>query len=95
VSEMNGNGTKRFEWRTVVISGIVVGSGWLVQWGISTAKLAEHDRQLEEIKAHIAVIEARQEQNLLSRTEYDKRHEDLIRQVEELRQEVRELEHRR
>ena len=88
MSDQPGNGTKKQVFITV---GIVVAQG-LIQWGVTYATLAEHGRRLEEENVKILLIEKRQEENSLSRVEYDKRHADLQEDLRELRKEVIELE---
>ena len=88
MSDAPANGGKKQVWITVAI---VVAQG-LIQWGITYATLTEHTRRLEEMHVQIQLIEKRQEENLLSRVEYDKRHADLQDDLRELRREVIDLE---
>ena len=83
---MNGdpNG-KRFDWRPLLSSGILVLGGWAVQWGIISATLNDHSRRLD-------LIEKRADERTVAREEYERRHEDLLKQVQELRQQIREIE---
>jgi septal ring factor EnvC (AmiA/AmiB activator) len=84
VSDANGNG-KKFDWR---MAAFVVLS-WLasacIQYGITEATMVDHSRRLDS-------IEHRLDEKSITREEYDRRHEDLIRQMGELRTEVLDLE---
>lgn len=74
-----------FDWKTVIVTGaIVVGQG-LIQYGITSTTLAEHTRRIE-------IMEKRMEERSVARDEYERRHEDLVRQVHEQEIRLRELE---
>jgi len=83
---MNGetNG-KRFDWRPILVSGAIVLGGWAVQWGITSATLAEHTRRIE-------LLEKRMEERSVAREEYERRHIELQDQVKEQEKRLRELE---
>ena len=87
VTELNGNGKKRLDWLTIMI---VIG-GWagmgLIQWGTTATQIADHSRRIEIIEHQIA-------ERSVAREEYDRRHEDLMKQVEQDHQDIRELERR-
>lgn len=50
--------------------------------------------QVEDHARRLDTIERRQQDNFITSGEYEKRHQDLIEQIRELRAEVRELEHK-
>jgi hypothetical protein len=87
VSEPNGNGVM-LKWAHLVLIICVqlVASG--ATFGVLKFEVEDHARRLAD-------IERKQDANFISREEYDKRHDDLLRQVQELRQELRELERTR
>jgi hypothetical protein len=78
------NGGPRFDWR---MAGLVIfawiGSA-LIQWGTTSATLTDHARRLD-------IIERRMEERSIAREEYEKRHEDLARRVEENRRMIQDL----
>ena len=86
MAEPNGNGNNkpRFDWRM----GLFVLAGWiglgLIQWGTTATQISDHARRIELIEHQIA-------ERSVAREEYDRRHEDLIRQVDELRKEMQDL----
>lgn len=79
------NGKTKFDWRM----GVFILAGWvglgLIQWGTTATQISDHARRIELLEHQIA-------ERSVAREEYDRRHEDLIRQVEELRKDVREEE---
>jgi hypothetical protein len=79
------NNGRKLDLRTLAVSLVLIVGQGLVQWGITYATLSDHARRLDLIEKH-------QEDNSLTRTEYDKRHEDLKDELKQLRQELRELE---
>lgn len=83
----NGNGKRSFDWRMA----IVVVAGWgamgLIQWGTTATQITDHARRIELIETQIA-------QRSIARDEYERRHEDLARQVDRDRLDIRELERR-
>jgi len=87
VSEPNGNGVV-LKWAHLVLIICIQLVGMGATFGILKFEVEDHARRLAD-------IERKQDANFISREEYDKRHEDLIRQMQELRQEIRELERRK
>jgi hypothetical protein len=81
----DSNTGQRVNWMPFILSVVLVIVSAAVQYGITSATLVEHSRRLEQ-------IEKRQEDNYLSRTEYERRHDDLIRRVSEQEARIRELE---
>ena len=84
MTETNGNG-KKIDFKTLGVTMVLLIGQGLVQWGITYATLSDHSRRLDLIEKH-------QEENILTRTEYDRRHEDLKEDLRELCQELREIE---
>jgi len=84
VSEPNGSGVI-LKWAHLVLIVAVQIAASGATFGILKFEVEDHARRLVD-------IERKQDANFISREEYDKRHEDLIRQMQELRQEVRDLE---
>ena len=82
--EPNGNG-KKLDMRTLGVTLVLLIGQGLIQWGITYATLSDHARRLDLIEKH-------QEENILTRTEYDRRHEDLKDELKEMRQEISEME---
>jgi hypothetical protein len=83
VSDEAKNG--KFDWRVVMVTVfLVVGQG-LIQWVITYATLSDHSRRLDG-------IEKRAEERTVAREEYERRHEDMQKQLEQMRQEMHELE---
>jgi hypothetical protein len=84
MADENGNGRAKFDWRM----GLFVLAGWiglgLIQWGTTSTQIADHARRIEIMEHQIA-------ERSVAREEYDRRHEDLIRQVEEVRKELQDL----
>lgn len=88
MAEPNGNGNgKKFDWRTSAVTVAAVLVTAFIQWGVMSAQIADHSRRLDLIDRQLS-------ERSVAREEYDRRHEDLIRQVEELRQNQREMERR-
>jgi chromosome segregation ATPase len=86
----NGNG--KFDWRVVGLSlALILGQG-LILGGIFWATLQEHARRLDENQAEVKQIQRRMEERSVAREEYERRHDDLQKQVEANRQAIRELE---
>lgn len=81
----NGNGSARFDWRVLLASVLLLLIQGLVFAGIFYSTLTDHSRRLD-------LIEKRQEDNYLSRTEYERRHSDLQETVKEQGDRIRELE---
>lgn len=79
------NGRSKFDWRPLIFSAALVAAGGAVNWGISSATMAEHTRRIE-------LMEKRMEERSMTRDEYERRHEDLARRVEENRRRLEELE---
>ena len=84
MSEPNGSGVI-LKWAHLVLIVAVQIAASGATFGILKFEVEDHARRLVD-------IERKQDANFISREEYDKRHEDLIRQMQELRQEVRDLE---
>jgi hypothetical protein len=87
MAEENGNGKGKFDWRMA----IVIVAGWialgLIQWGTTSTQIADHARRIELIENQLA-------QRSIAREEYERRHEDLTKQVEQDHLDIRELERR-
>jgi hypothetical protein len=49
--------------------------------------------QVEDQARRLTDVERKQDANFIPRSEYDRRHDDLLRQLQELREEMRDLEH--
>jgi len=88
LSDFNGNGGVNMKWAHLILllGGQLVFAG--AAYGILKFEVEDHARRLNE-------IERKQDANFIPRSEYDRRHDDLIRQMQELREEVRELERHR
>jgi Tfp pilus assembly protein PilO len=80
----NGNGKSKFDWRTSVVTVVVVLVTAAIQWGVLSAQIADHSRRLDLLDRQIS-------ERSVARDEYDRRHEDLIRQLEELRKELEDM----
>jgi Tfp pilus assembly protein PilO len=80
----NGNGRSKFDWRTSVVTVVVVLVTAAIQWGVLSAQITDHSRRLDLLDRQIS-------ERSVARDEYDRRHEDLIRQLEELRKELEDL----
>lgn len=83
-TEVNGNGKPKFDWRTSVVTVGAVLVTAFIQWGVMSAQITDHSRRLDLIEHQI-------NERSIAREEYDRRHEDLIRQVEEVRKELENL----
>jgi hypothetical protein len=75
----------KFDWRVVAVTVVLIVGQGLVQWGITYATLSDHSRRLDG-------IEKRAEERTVAREEYERRHEDMQKQLEQMRQEMHELE---
>jgi uncharacterized protein HemX len=81
----NGNSKNgKFDWRTSAVTVLVVLITALIQWGVMSAQITDHARRLD-------LIEHQLSERSVAREEYDRRHEDLIRQIEELRKELEDV----
>ena len=80
----NGNGKSKFDWRTSVVTVVVVLVTAAIQWGVLSAQITDHGRRLDLLDRQIS-------ERSVARDEYDRRHEDLIRQIEEVRKELEDL----
>lgn len=87
MSESNGSSGVLLKWAHLLLILVVQILLLGAVWGSLNYQVAEHGRRLD-------IIEKRQEDNFLSRQEFEKRHEDLQRRVEELRERVQQLEMR-
>jgi hypothetical protein len=76
--------SRRFDWRTVAIMVGAMVASTAVQWGVFTSKLEEHGRRLEKIER---ILEDRS----ISKDEYERRHDDLSKRVEENKEAIKEL----
>jgi uncharacterized protein HemX len=70
--------------RTSAVTVLVVLITALIQWGVMSAQITDHARRLD-------LIEHQLSERSVAREEYDRRHEDLIRQIEELRKELEDV----
>jgi hypothetical protein len=75
-SQRNG----KFDWRVLIGGFVLIVLQGLIWAGIFWSTLSDHSRRLD-------LIEKRQEDNYLSRAEYERRHEDLRHEVEDLKRE--------
>jgi hypothetical protein len=74
----------KFDWKTSAITvGVIIVTA-AIQWGILSAQLADHSRRLDLLEHQIG-------ERSVAREEYDRRHEDLIRQMDQLRKELEDL----
>jgi chromosome segregation ATPase len=80
----NTNGRSRFDWRTSAVTVAAVLVTAFIQWGVMSAQIADHSRRLDLIDRQLT-------ERSVAREEYDRRHEDLIRQVDELRKELQDF----
>jgi hypothetical protein len=81
----DGNGNERkFDWKTSAITVAAVLISALIQWGVMSAQITDHSRRLD-------LIEHQLSERSVAREEYDRRHEDLIRQIDELRKELEDM----
>lgn len=87
MNDTNGNGGRKFDWRTSAITVGAVLVTAFIQWGVMSAQIADHSRRLD-------LMEHQLSERSVAREEYDRRHEDLIRQVEEIRANQRDYERR-
>jgi len=81
----NGNGRSKFDWRTSIVTVAAVIITAAIQWGVVSAQITDHSRRLD-------IIEQRMAERYINREEYDHRHDDLIRQLETLRESQHSLE---
>lgn len=81
MSDTNG----RFDMRPVWVSvGLVLVQG-MILGGIFYATLTDHSRRLD-------LIEKRADERTVAREEYERRHEDMQKQIQELRQTMLDME---
>ena len=83
--EHNGNGRNgKFDWKSsaITVGAIIVTAA--IQWGVLSAQISDHSRRLDLLEHQIS-------ERSVAREEYDRRHEDLIRQVDELRKELEDV----
>ena len=80
----NNNGARKFDWRTSIVTVGAVMISAAIQWGVLSAQIADHGRRLD-------LMDHQLNERSVARDEYDRRHEDLIRQLEELRKELEDL----
>lgn len=78
------NGKSRFDWRgsLLTVGAIVVTAA--IQWGVLSAQIADHSRRLDLLEHQIS-------ERSVAREEYDRRHDDLIRQIDQLRKELEDV----
>ena len=75
----------RFDWKMAAVTFAMVAGQGLIQYGVVVTKMADLERRMERVEQKI-------DDKMLTRDEFDKRHEDLRRQVEDLRERVQTLE---
>jgi septal ring factor EnvC (AmiA/AmiB activator) len=80
----NGNGRPKFDWRAAAVTIAAVTISAAIQWGVLSAQIADHGRRLDLMDRQLS-------ERSVARDEYDRRHEDLIRQLEELRKELEDV----
>jgi hypothetical protein len=81
----NGNGKNgKFDWRgsLFTVGAVIVTAA--IQWGVLSAQISDHSRRLDLLEHQIS-------ERSVAREEYDRRHEDLIRQLEQLRKELEDV----
>lgn len=81
----NSNGGIVLKWAHLILILLIQILLLGAVWGSLSFQVADHARRLD-------AIEKKQEDNFIPRSEYDKRHEDLIQQMRELREQLRDLE---
>lgn len=85
MSEPNGNGGVVLRWAHLILVLLVQVLLLGAMFGVLKFQVEDHARRLD-------AIEKKQEANFIPRAEYDKRHDDLLEQMRELRTQLRELE---
>jgi hypothetical protein len=81
--DSNGRNGK-FDWRTSLVTVVVVIITAAIQWGVLSAQITDHSRRLD-------LLEHQLSERIVSREEYDRRHDDLIRQLEQVRKELEDM----
>ena len=83
MSESNGSGVVlRWAHLALILSVQLVTVG--ATFGILKFEVEDHARRLAD-------VERKQEANFILRSEYDNRHQDLIRQIEEMKLQLRDV----
>jgi predicted nuclease with TOPRIM domain len=75
----------RFDWRMAAVTFLMVAGQGAIQYGVIKTNQEDLARRMERVEGKI-------DDKMLPRDEFEKRHEDLRRQVEELRERVQALE---
>lgn len=76
---------KPFDWRMAGATFLMVAGQGLIQYGVITTQVAELNRRVER-------IEQKMDDKMMPRDEFEKRHQDLVQRVEELRERVQQIE---
>jgi predicted nuclease with TOPRIM domain len=78
----------RFDWKMAAVTiATIIGQG-AIQYGVVTTKMSDLERRMERVEQKI-------DDRMLPREEFEKRHEDLRKLFEELRERVQQLEMQR
>lgn len=76
---------RKFDWRTILATGVLLIAQGAIQWGIITTQINELTRRVEK-------IEQKLDDTMMPRREFEMRHQDLAKEVEDLRERVQRLE---
>jgi len=80
----NGNGGMNLKWAQLFLWIAVQLVAMGAMFGVLKFEVEDHARRLAE-------IEKKQDANFIPRSEYDNRHADLEKQIQELREEIRDM----
>lgn len=75
---------QKFDWRMAGFTFLLVAAQGFIQWGVIVTKVDDLERRLERVEAKV-------DEKFLTREEFEKRHQELQRRVEEQREQIQEL----
>jgi predicted nuclease with TOPRIM domain len=85
MSEGDNGNRRHFDWRMAGVTFLIVAGQGAIQYGVIVTKMSEFERRMEHVEAKI-------DDKMMTRDEFEKRHQDLERRVEDLRERVQQLE---